>query len=165
MTGTFKSTQLKMGFHVSEIKSQIGRLIYFLSPYLHVIVFSPILSPFCYLLSFPIVYLLLFFNFYLHFYLDHFFCSLSFSSHVFSSIPSIRLSRIVWTPMCPEVGCCGIPYLVVSMHSPNTQLTLPSSLFTMPYWVSVDLVKSGVCPGLLRCCFLLFVVSPNIYNT
>lgn len=58
------------------------------------------------------------------------------------SLPS-RSSRTAWTPMCPETGCCGIPYLVVSMHSPSTQRTLPSSLFTMPYWVSVDLVKLG----------------------
>lgn len=48
-----------------------------------------------------------------------------------------RSSRTVWIPMCPETGCCGIPSLVVSMHSPSTQLTLSSSLFTMPFWVRV----------------------------
>lgn len=43
--------------------------------------------------------------------------------------------------MCPETNSCGIPYLVVSMHSPSTLLTLPSSLFTMPYWVSGKLIE------------------------
>lgn len=69
------------------------------------------------------------------------------SPHMLSS-PSVlplsllsRSSMTVWTPMCPETGCCGILYLVVSMHFPSTQLTLPSSLFIMPYWVSVDLIK------------------------
>lgn len=128
---------------------------YFLSPlsHLHLIVFSPFLLPLSVLpllLCFFVFYSCPF-SFHVNFYLKSCFCFLfslltRFLLHLlfFAVLPLSlppRSSRTAWTPMCPETGCCGIPYLVVSMHSPSTQLTLPSSLFTMPCWVSVDLIK------------------------
>lgn len=136
VTGTSKSTLLDLGSNMCEIKRQIGRKGNYLSNH-H---FSSLLYLIFSLHSFSLHPL----------FLKSFFCSSSFSSHAFFSTSSCcctssclhlsRSSRTAWTPSCPEIGCCGIPYLVVSMHSPSTQLTLPSSLFTMPYWVSVDLV-------------------------
>lgn len=119
------------------------------------------------LIRFPLIFdvglsccLLVIFNFLFIFTSNPPFIPYSLSSWVFFTISSFllplslpsRSSRTAWTPTCPETACCGIPSLVVSMHSPSTQLTLPSSLFTTPCWVSVDLDKLRVWHYLLRCC-------------
>lgn len=49
-----------------------------------------------------------------------------------------RSFRTVWSPTCPEAGCCGTLSPVDCMRSPSTQPTPHSSPFTMPYWVSLD---------------------------
>lgn len=109
------------------------------------------------------------FLFHIHLDLISFMYYFSFSQHALFSIFSLccsitlyRSSRTVWTPMCPETICCGIPYLVVSMHYPSILLTLPSSLFTMPYWVSSDFIKWRVWSDLAldkSGCFKLLIFS------
>lgn len=115
---------------VSSFLSVLFLISYTLCSLLH-----PIFTPlFFYIHCFKYIFMVFIYN--SACFPDLFLLFLHTSSFLLYLSASSRSSRTAWTPLYPETVCCGIPYLVVCMHSLSTQLTLPSFLFTMLYWVS-----------------------------